>query len=97
MPISRDSKAADMPPAGCHSRASDQRRTFLRGRSKPPLQPRRLADAMELKMNLTNIGLWLILMAFIALIPCGCIMTRPRKKDAPESPVISPAANLIDE
>ena len=31
-------------------------------------------------MNLTNIGLWLILIAMIALIPCGCIMTRPRAK-----------------
>jgi hypothetical protein len=61
-------------------------------------------------MNLTNIGLSLILIAMIALIPCGCIMTRPKKKDvpessmispaakdAPESPVISPAANVIDE
>jgi len=52
---------------------------------------------MELKMNLTDIGLWLILIATIALIPCGCIMTRPRKKDVPESPVISPAPNPIDE
>jgi hypothetical protein len=56
-----------------------------------------LADEMELPMNLTNIGLWLILIAMIALIPCGCIMTRPRKKDAPEAPVISPASTEIEE
>jgi len=31
-------------------------------------------------MDPTNIGLWLILIATIALIPCGCIMTRPRVK-----------------
>jgi len=48
-------------------------------------------------MNLTNIGLWLILIAIIGLLPCGCIMTRPRKKDAPASPVVSPTPNVIDE
>jgi len=48
-------------------------------------------------MNLINIGLWLILIAMFVLLPCGCIMTRPRKKDAPESPVSSPATNMIDE
>ena len=49
-------------------------------------------------MNLTNIGLWLVLIAMIALIPCGCIMTRrPREKDAIELPVISPAPNATEE
>jgi hypothetical protein len=48
-------------------------------------------------MNSTNIGLWLILIAMIVLLPCGCIMTRPRKKQAPESPAISPDTNVIDE
>jgi hypothetical protein len=52
---------------------------------------------MELKMNPVNIGLWLILIATIVLIPCGCIMTRSRKKDAPEPSVVSPAGNVIDE
>jgi hypothetical protein len=28
---------------------------------------------------LTNIGLWIILVGLIALVPIGCIMTRPRK------------------
>jgi hypothetical protein len=56
-----------------------------------------LADEMEPPMNLTNIGLCLILVAMIALIPCGCIMTRPRKNDAPESPVVSPASTVIEE
>jgi hypothetical protein len=28
---------------------------------------------------LTNIGLWIILVAAIAIVPLGCIMTRPRK------------------
>jgi len=48
-------------------------------------------------MSPTNIGLWLVLIAMIALIPCGCIMTRPRKKDAPESSAIPPATNVVDE
>jgi hypothetical protein len=36
-------------------------------------------------MDPTNIALWLILIAMIAIIPCGCVMTRPREKqkDAP--------------
>jgi hypothetical protein len=29
---------------------------------------------------LTNIGLWIIVVALIAIVPVGCIMTRPRKK-----------------
>jgi|HubBroStandDraft_6_1064221.scaffolds.fasta_scaffold4058854_1 hypothetical protein len=29
---------------------------------------------------LTNIGLWIILAALIAIVPTGCYMTRPRKK-----------------
>jgi hypothetical protein len=28
---------------------------------------------------LTNIGLWIIVVALIAIVPVGCIMTRPRK------------------
>jgi len=36
-------------------------------------------------MTLTNLGLWVILAALLALIPCGCIMTRPSKKDAPQA------------
>jgi hypothetical protein len=29
---------------------------------------------------LTNVGLWIILVLLIAIVPVGCIMTRPRKK-----------------
>jgi hypothetical protein len=29
---------------------------------------------------LTNIALWIILAALIVIIPCGCLMTRPRTK-----------------
>ena len=29
-------------------------------------------------MNAVNIGLWIILIALLALIPCGCIMTRAK-------------------
>jgi hypothetical protein len=28
---------------------------------------------------LTNVGLWIILIAAIVLVPLGCIMTRPSK------------------
>jgi hypothetical protein len=28
---------------------------------------------------LTNVGLWVILVAIIAIVPVGCFMTRPRK------------------
>jgi hypothetical protein len=30
---------------------------------------------------LTNIGLWIILIAAIVLVPLGCIMTRPSNED----------------
>jgi len=30
---------------------------------------------------LTNIGLWIILAALIAIVPIGCYMTRPRKNE----------------
>jgi hypothetical protein len=28
---------------------------------------------------LTNVGLWIILVAIIAIVPVGCFMTRPSK------------------
>ena len=31
---------------------------------------------------LTNIELWVILIAMLAIIPCGCIMTRPKRPPA---------------
>jgi len=34
-------------------------------------------------MTLINLLLWLNLGALVALVPIGCIMTRPGKKDAP--------------
>jgi hypothetical protein len=36
-------------------------------------------------MTLVNLALWLIFAALIALIPIGCIMTRPNKKVVPEA------------
>jgi hypothetical protein len=35
--------------------------------------------ATEGHMTLTNLGLWIVLLALLALIPCGCVFTRPRK------------------
>lgn len=34
---------------------------------------------------LINIVLWVILVALIALIPCGCILTRPGAKGPPSA------------
>jgi hypothetical protein len=34
-------------------------------------------------MTLIDIALWLIFIALLALLPIGCILTRPVKKDAP--------------
>jgi len=31
-------------------------------------------------MTLVNLGLWLVLVGLLAIIPCGCIMTRPKNK-----------------
>jgi hypothetical protein len=30
---------------------------------------------------LTNIGLWIIIVAAVVFVPLGCIMTRPSNKD----------------
>jgi hypothetical protein len=35
-------------------------------------------------MTFTNIALSLIFIAILALIPCGCILTRAPKKDPPK-------------
>ncbi len=35
---------------------------------------------MELNMDPTNLALAVIVIAMLALIPCGCIMTRPKRK-----------------
>jgi len=32
---------------------------------------------------MTDVALWIILAALIALVPAGCIMTRSKKKDEP--------------
>jgi hypothetical protein len=32
------------------------------------------------KDMLTNVGLWIIVVLLIAIVPVGCVMTRPRKK-----------------
>jgi hypothetical protein len=32
-------------------------------------------------MTMTDAALWLILIALVAIIPIGCVMTRPKKKD----------------
>jgi hypothetical protein len=31
-------------------------------------------------MTMTDVGLWIIFAALIALVPAGCILTRPTKK-----------------
>jgi hypothetical protein len=31
-------------------------------------------------MTLTNLGLWAVLVALLAIVPIGCLMTRPKKK-----------------
>jgi hypothetical protein len=36
-------------------------------------------------MTLIDIALWLIFIALLALLPVGCIMTRPIKKDVPQA------------
>ena len=36
-------------------------------------------------MTLTNFLLWLVLAGLIALVPIGCVMTRPSKKHAPHA------------
>ena len=36
-------------------------------------------------MTLINLSLWLIFAALIAIVPIGCYMTRPGKKDAPQA------------
>jgi len=35
-------------------------------------------------MTFTNIGLSLIFIAILAIIPCGCILTRGPKKEPPK-------------
>ena len=35
-----------------------------------------------LGMAWTTVALWLVLIGLIAIVPCGCIMTRPPKRDA---------------
>lgn len=32
-------------------------------------------------MTMTDAALWLILIALLAIVPIGCVMTRPQKKD----------------
>jgi hypothetical protein len=36
-------------------------------------------------MTLINLLLWLVFAALIAIVPIGCIMTRPSKKAAPQA------------
>jgi hypothetical protein len=31
-------------------------------------------------MTVTDISLWLILVAIVAIVPIGCVLTRPKKK-----------------
>jgi hypothetical protein len=38
------------------------------------------------KHMLVNLLLWIIVLALIVLIPCGCIMTRTAKKNLPGAP-----------
>ena len=35
----------------------------------------------RLRMTLTNVALWLVLIGLIALVPLGCYMTRGPKRD----------------
>lgn len=32
-------------------------------------------------MTMTDVALWLILVAMLAIVPIGCVFTRPEKKD----------------
>ena len=36
-------------------------------------------------MTLTNFLLWLVLAGLIAIVPIGCVMTRPSKKHVPHA------------
>ena len=42
-------------------------------------------------MTMTDAGLWLILIATLAIVPIGCVATRP-KKDAAIKEAAKPAA-----
>jgi hypothetical protein len=32
-------------------------------------------------MTMAELELWIIFVAIIAIVPCGCILTRPKKND----------------
>jgi hypothetical protein len=34
----------------------------------------------EFAMTLTNLALWAVLIGLFAIVPIGCVMTRPKKK-----------------
>ena len=34
-------------------------------------------------MTMTDVALWIILAALIALVPIGCVLTRPTTKEVP--------------
>jgi hypothetical protein len=36
-------------------------------------------------MTLVNFLLWLVLGGLVALVPIGCVMTRPSKKNLPQA------------
>jgi hypothetical protein len=41
---------------------------------------------MEVTMTLTDIALWIILVALIAIVPIGCVMTRSGKSSRHPAP-----------
>jgi len=42
--------------------------------------------------TMTDAALWVILVALLALIPIGCVMTRPKKETSKKDDAIKPAA-----
>jgi hypothetical protein len=42
-----------------------------------------LGQRREDAMTMTDVALWIIFAAMIAIVPCGCYFTRPRKKEPP--------------
>ena len=50
-----------------------------------------VGDDDMLTDTMTNAALWVILIALVALIPVGCVMTRP-KKDTPKKDDAAPVA-----
>jgi hypothetical protein len=85
MPISRDFKGGGYASGGPPFKKLLTSAAPFYADAQPHLRARRPGTRWSLTMDPTNIALWLILIAMIAIIPCGCVMTRPREKqkDAP--------------